>query len=132
MQTIEIRKGLSIGVDEMVDGASKMETSSLEQFVAKLENLLANRKVKNPSRRERELLAKINQKLPELTQSRYDFLSAKLQDGNYTAAYQSIQYQPDYRHFFGFSLPPAPSEGGGDVMAPPPSEGAGGRLNSYP
>jgi hypothetical protein len=29
-----------------------------------------------------------------------------------------------------FSLPPAPSEGGGDVfgVAPPPSEGAGGRL----
>ncbi|TAK37801.1 MAG: STAS/SEC14 domain-containing protein [Saprospiraceae bacterium] len=85
MQTIEIRKGLSIGVDEMVDGASKMETSSLEQFVAKLENLLANRKVKNPSRRERELLAKINQKLPELTQSRYDFLTAKLQDETITA-----------------------------------------------
>jgi hypothetical protein len=29
-----------------------------------------------------------------------------------------------------FSLPPVPSEGGGDVfgVAPPPSEGAGGRL----
>jgi len=50
---------------------------------------------------------------------------------NYTDAYQSIQYQPDYRHFFGFSLPPAPSEGGGAMTSPPPSEGAGGRLNSY-
>ena len=85
MQTIEIRKGVNIGMDEMLTGASKMETPVLEQFVSKLENLLANRKVKSPSQRERDLLAKINQRnLPKADQARYDFLYRKLQDETIT------------------------------------------------
>lgn len=85
MQTIEIRKGLTVGMDEMLQGVSKMDTSALEQFVSKVENLLANRKVKNRSKRERELLTVINwRRLPEAEQTRYDFLFEKLQDETIT------------------------------------------------
>jgi hypothetical protein len=80
MTSVQITSQVNIGLDQLLNGVSQLETPDLEQFVGQINALLAQRKVPSLPRRETELLELINQGLPEAIQSRYDELQAKLQD----------------------------------------------------
>jgi hypothetical protein len=80
MTSVQITSQVNIGLDQLINGVSQLETSDLEQFVGEINALLAQRKVPSLPRRETELLELINQGLPEAIQSRYDELQAKLHD----------------------------------------------------
>jgi rRNA pseudouridine-1189 N-methylase Emg1 (Nep1/Mra1 family) len=77
MTSVQITS-LNIGLDQLLNGVSQLETPDLEQFVGQINSLLAQRKVPSLSHREMELLELINQGLPEPIQSRYDELQIKL------------------------------------------------------
>jgi hypothetical protein len=79
MTSVQITSQVNIGLDQLLNGVSQLETPDLEQFVGQINALLAQRKVPSLPRRETELLELINQGLPEAIQSRYDELQAKLQ-----------------------------------------------------
>jgi hypothetical protein len=80
MTSVQITSQVNIGLDQLINGVSQLETHDLEQFVGQISFLLAQRKVPSLPRRETELLELINQGLPEAIQSRYDALQAKLHD----------------------------------------------------
>lgn len=85
MQTIEIQKGVKVGFEDLLKGASQMGTEDLERFMEKLGRLLARRKAPQPTERELELLKMIYEPLKAKTQRRYDLLSAKLQAESITS-----------------------------------------------
>jgi hypothetical protein len=78
MTSVQITSQVSIGLDQLLNGVSQLETTDLEQFVGQVSSLLAQRKAPSLPRRETELLEQINQGLPEDIQSRYDELQTKL------------------------------------------------------
>ncbi len=78
MTSVQITSQVSIGLDQLLNGVSQLETTDLEQFVGQVSSLLAQRKAPSLPRRETELLEQINQGLPENIQSRYDELQIKL------------------------------------------------------
>jgi hypothetical protein len=77
MKSVQITSQVSIGLDQLLNGVSQLETPDLE-FVGQVSSLLAQRKAPSLPRRETELLELINQGLPEDIQSRYDELQTKL------------------------------------------------------
>jgi hypothetical protein len=78
MTSVQITSQVNIGLDQLLNGVSQLETPDLEQFVGQISFLLAQRKIPSLPHRETELLELINQGLPEATQSRYDELQIKL------------------------------------------------------
>jgi hypothetical protein len=78
MTSVQITSQVSIGLDQLLNGVSQLETTDLEQFVGQVSSLLAQRKAPSLPHRETELLELINQGLPENIQSRYDELQTKL------------------------------------------------------
>lgn len=78
MTTVQVTSEISIELDEVLDGVSKLDTPELEKFLAQVSILLARRKAPNLSKREAELLQQINQGLPAHLQQRYDELTTKL------------------------------------------------------
>lgn len=84
MQRIEIQKGIKVGFEELLAGASQMGTEDLEKFTDRLSQLLARRKTPRPSERELALLKKIYEPLKRASQRRYDLLSAKLNEETIT------------------------------------------------
>lgn len=78
MDTIETREGGQVDFDEMVKGAAKMDTEALEEYHHQIGHLLATRKAKTLTKRESELLLKINESLPAALRKRYDSLSQKM------------------------------------------------------
>ncbi len=78
MTSVQITSQVNIGLDQLLNGVSQLETTDLEQFVGQINFLLAQRKVPRRPQRETELLELINQGLPEDIQGRYDELQIKL------------------------------------------------------
>jgi len=78
--TIEIQKGVKVGFEDLVEGISQMDTSSLEKFSEAVQQLIRKRKTPNQTARELALIKIIYSKLPSATQKRYDSLYKKLQD----------------------------------------------------
>jgi len=75
---MEIQSGVQIGFDDLVQGASQMETPALEKFADQLSHILARRKAPLPSERELELISKIYNVLNPETQQRLDDLQTQL------------------------------------------------------
>ncbi len=86
MQTIEIKKGVKVGFEDLLKGATQMGTEDLEKFMDRLGYLLARRKAPKPTERELELLKKIYEPLKVKIQRRYDLLNAKLKNESLTPA----------------------------------------------
>jgi DNA-binding ferritin-like protein (Dps family) len=78
MATVKITSQIDIGLEQLFNGVSQLETVELEKFAEQVNLLLATRKMNRLPEREAELLEAINQGLPEKTQTRYDELQLKL------------------------------------------------------
>ena len=76
MATVQIKS--DVGVEQLLEGVSQLETVELEQFLTQASLLLAQRNEVALPRTESDLLKKINQGLPIDIQQRYDDLRAKL------------------------------------------------------
>lgn len=77
MPTVRVKSDINLGLQEILDGISELETGDLERFMDQIGKLLARRKAPSFSGREAELLLKINQGLPQKTWDRYRELSDK-------------------------------------------------------
>ncbi|MEQ1747097.1 MAG: hypothetical protein ABMA02_16830 [Saprospiraceae bacterium] len=80
MQHIEIQKGVQVGFDDFVRGATQMDTPDLEKLADQLNHILARRKTPHESEREVILVSKIYEALEFKDQGRYEALLAKLED----------------------------------------------------
>jgi hypothetical protein len=79
MQSIEIKKGVRIGFEDLVNGVSGLNTSDLEKLVDTMGHILAGRKNQSPTEREKELLGEIENVVPAFVRHRYEQLHSKLQ-----------------------------------------------------
>ena len=79
MTILNVSPEIQIEVEKVLDGVAQLDTPELEQFLTQVSTLLAQRKATNLSKRETELLLKINQGLSSDLQQQYDALMAKLQ-----------------------------------------------------
>ncbi len=90
MPSIKINSAINIGIEEILNGVSDLETPELEKFLAAVAQLLAKKKVKTLSKRETELLLKINKPLlSDKLQQTYNTLYEKLQNDELTPAEHS-------------------------------------------
>ncbi len=81
MPSIEIKPSIKVGITEILNGVSHLETSDLEAFLQEVAHILATRKAESLSEKETELLLKINQPLlPAPAQKEYDQLYRQLQE----------------------------------------------------
>lgn len=78
MASVQINSKIKVGFDELLQGLSSLETVDIERFMKELGVVLAKRKAPNFSKRETELLIKINQGWAVEKQARYDVLAEKL------------------------------------------------------
>lgn len=78
MQTIEIQKGVQVGMEDLINGVSRMETPVLEKFMSTVNQILTGRKSAATTEREKELLDKIENVVPAFAKRRYNLLHAKL------------------------------------------------------
>ena len=79
MQTIEIQKGVRVGMEDLISGVAGMETPVLEKFMGTMNQILTGRKSATTSEREKELLQKVENVVPEFVKRRYKQLHAKLE-----------------------------------------------------
>ena len=77
MAAIEIQKGIKISFEELLNGITQLDLSSLEQFSEELNRLIARKKVPNPTERELELIKIIYSTLGKKVQERYNELTQK-------------------------------------------------------
>lgn len=77
VSTIKITKQVNIGLEDILQGISELETKDLEKFMQKIGHLIARRKVAYLPERESQLLMKINKAIPATLQKRYEDLGAK-------------------------------------------------------
>ncbi len=75
--SIKITKQVDLGMDDILNGISELETKDLEKFIQKIGHLIARRKVAYLPERESQLLLKINRAIPATLQKRYEYLLAK-------------------------------------------------------
>ena len=61
MPTVQVKSNVELGLDEILTGISQLDTPDLEQFLEQVSRLLARRKAQSLSKREAELLLRINQ-----------------------------------------------------------------------
>ena len=74
---IKITKQVDLGLDDILNGISELDTKELEKFMTKLGHLIARRKVPSFSEQESVLLMKINDAIPTTLQKRYGVLLSK-------------------------------------------------------
>ena len=74
---IKITKQVDLGLEEIFNGISELETPDLENFIQRLGRLIARRKATSLPERESDLLVKINQIIPTTLQKRYESLLDK-------------------------------------------------------
>jgi len=90
MQYIEIQKGVQVGFDDLVRGATQMNTSDLEKLANAINHALARRKAV-VWESEMALVDKIYKALTFEHQERYEILQSKLADETITEAeYQEL------------------------------------------
>ena len=78
MTTIEIKPEIKVGLDEIMDGVSKLTTPELENFHRRVGGLLSGRKAKSLPGRERVLIAKIREEvLPAGARRQFEALREK-------------------------------------------------------
>lgn len=77
VNSIKITKQVDLGLDDILNGISELDTKDLEKFVQKIGHLIARRKVAYLPERESQLLMKINKAIPVTLQKRYEDLLIK-------------------------------------------------------
>lgn len=82
MPTVQVKSQVSL--DELLNGVSQLETPELENFVSQVLTIRAQRVGSSLSKRESELLQKINQGLAPQEQQRYDELTFKRHEQSLT------------------------------------------------
>lgn len=84
MPTVQVKSNIELGLDEILNGISQLDTPELEQFLEQVSRLLARRKAQNLSKREAELLVRINQGIGVQKAERYRQLTDKLNEESIT------------------------------------------------
>jgi len=79
MQTIEIKNGVQVGVDEIIKGIRQLDNQALATVAGEVTSLLSKRTAKTPSDREIEVLKNIKAAIPPAIRRRQKQLYAKLQ-----------------------------------------------------
>jgi hypothetical protein len=74
---IKITKQVDLGLDDILNGFSELDTKDLEKFMQRIGHLIARRKVAHLPERESTLLMKINKAIPTTLQKRYELLLTK-------------------------------------------------------
>ncbi len=82
--SIKITKQVDLGLDDILNGISELETKDLEKFMQRIGHLIARRKVAHLPERESQLLMKINKAIPTTLQKRYEDLLIKNREENIT------------------------------------------------
>lgn len=77
MPSIPINSKIQLELQSIIDGIANLETSELESFAAKVNNMVAHRKAPALTERESQLLLTINQSLSPDLQKRYNLLIKK-------------------------------------------------------
>jgi hypothetical protein len=77
VNSIKITKQVDLGLDDILNGISELDTRDLEKFIQKIGHLIARRKVAHLPERESQLLIKINKAIPPALQKRYEDLLTK-------------------------------------------------------
>lgn len=80
MPTVQVKSNVELGLDEILKGISQLDTPDLEQFLEQVSRLLAHRKAQSLSKREAELLVKINRGVEAQKAERYRQLADKLNE----------------------------------------------------
>ena len=81
MQTVEIKKGLQVGFDDLVQGVSRLDTAELIAFFDKLNQIIGGQKQVLPFGEEAILLKQIKTIIPMSIIKRFKELQVK-QHGN--------------------------------------------------
>jgi hypothetical protein len=77
IENIKITKQVDLGLDDIINGISELDSKDLEKFIQKIGHLIARRKVAFLPERESVLLMKINKGIPSTLQKRYEELLIK-------------------------------------------------------
>jgi preprotein translocase subunit SecA len=80
----------NLGIDDLISGASSLETTEIEIFMQKLGQLIARRKTPSASEQETILLTAINQAIPQKLQERYTEMVEKLENETMTPAENKV------------------------------------------
>ncbi len=80
MPTVQVTSRVEIDFEEVLQGMARLQMQDLERFVDRAIALQAQRRAPSLSRRETELLQKINQGLPTQIRQRYEELNDKLHE----------------------------------------------------
>ncbi|MEM7536572.1 MAG: STAS/SEC14 domain-containing protein [Chloroflexota bacterium] len=80
MSKVMVQPNLVLDVDDIVNGVAQMATHEFEQFVEKVMALRISRRVPSLSKRETELIQKINEGVPDEVRLRFRFLRERMLD----------------------------------------------------
>jgi hypothetical protein len=81
MPAVDIRKGVQVGLDDLVSSLSSWETGDLKLVSDRIHQLLSSRGDYRETERENELLQLIKEMIPASTVRRYRQLNGKQQKG---------------------------------------------------
>lgn len=84
MPKVQVVSQVELEFVEVLKGVERLETEELEQFLAKVMTIRAQRRAPSLPQVETELLQKINQDVPLEVRSRYDELHEKMLDETLT------------------------------------------------
>lgn len=82
MPTVQINSKVQFDLRDIISSMTELELPDLEQFRNQLNLIIAQKKAPNLSKRETELLLKINQVLSNEQLSRYEALKVKMEEDN--------------------------------------------------
>jgi hypothetical protein len=84
MQTIEIRKGFKVGFEELVQGLTQLNSTELNSFLTRV-NQIATKQDKLPiSKQEEELIKQIKSIIPPSILKHFKHLQSKMHDDTIT------------------------------------------------
>jgi hypothetical protein len=86
VDSIKITKQVDLGLDDILNGISELDTKDLEKFMQKIGYLIARRKVAYLPERESQLLMQINKAIPATLQNRYEYLLTKNREETITSS----------------------------------------------
>lgn len=81
MQNIEIRKGVKVGFDDLVNSVSRMDTADLKKMLEQINKVLSLRSNQQAGEREAQLLQQIRDAIPASVIRQYRQLYKKQQSG---------------------------------------------------
>lgn len=81
MQTIEIKSGLQIGIEEIFNGIQQLDNQALTSFAGEVNRLLSSRSAKSANELQSELLKKIKAVIPATVKRRQAQLYAQMEQG---------------------------------------------------